>query len=296
MATGTATKLAREVKDELTHVVRTAGRAKREAKPAAKSTPARVVSRAGLVGRGIFYLIVGGIAVQIAVNDGSSSHQADASGALRTVAQQPLGHLMLVILGIGLAAYAVFRLIDGVYLADRESSEPTRWGERVVSFGALVVYAVFATLSLLVAFGASHGGSERKDQTLTAKVLGWPGGPELVAAVGLGLVIAGVVLAVHAIGRRFLEDFRKRDVGDAWALVTVLGIVGHLGRGIAYTLVGVFVFSSAVTFDPNRARGLDQSLRTLAEQPYGPYALGVVAAGLIGFGFYCFAESRWRWL
>lgn len=296
MATGTATKIAREVKDELSHAVRSAARAKRDAKPAAKSTSARAISRAGLMGRGIFYLIVGGIAVQIAVNGGPSSHQADASGALRAVAQQPLGHVMLAVFGVGLAAYALFRLIDAVYLADRESSEPMRWGERIVAVGALVVYAVFATLSLLIAFGASHGGNERKDQTLTAKLLGWPGGRELVAAVGLGLLIAGGVLAYNALGRRFLEYFRKRDVGDAWGLVTVLGVVGHLGRAIAYSLVGVFVFSSAVTFDPNRARGLDQSLRTLAEQPYGPYALGVVAAGLIGFGFYCFAESRWRWL
>jgi hypothetical protein len=59
-------------------------------------------------------------------------------------------------------------------------------------------------------------------------------------------------------------------------------------------LVGVFVISAAVTFDPRKARGLDAALRTLADRPYGPYLLGAVALGLVCYGAYLLVETVYR--
>ena len=45
---------------------------------------------------------------------------------------------------------------------------------------------------------------------------------------------------------------------------------------------------------PPEAGGTGQALRTLRDQPYGPWLLSLVAAGLILFGIFSFVEARFR--
>jgi len=56
----------------------------------------------------------------------------------------------------------------------------------------------------------------------------------------------------------------------------------------------VLLVSAAVTYDPDKARGLDAALRTLAAQPYGGFLLAVVALGIAAFGVFCFIQARYR--
>ena len=63
---------------------------------------------------------------------------------------------------------------------------------------------------------------------------------------------------------------------------------------VAYAIVGILVLVAAITFDPNKAGGLDDALRTLAAQPFGAVLLVIVALGLAAYGVYCFFEARCR--
>src|SRR3954471_24011549 len=65
-------------------------------------------ARAGLVARGVVYLIIGVLSVKLAVGDGGKT--TDQQGALATIAKQPLGTVLLVLVAIGLAGYACWRL------------------------------------------------------------------------------------------------------------------------------------------------------------------------------------------
>ena len=51
---------------------------------------------------------------------------------------------------------------------------------------------------------------------------------------------------------------------------------------------------AAIDYDPKDAIGLDGALRKLADATYGPYLLGVTAAGLVCYGLYCLVDSRYR--
>jgi hypothetical protein len=42
------------------------------------------------------------------------------------------------------------------------------------------------------------------------------------------------------------------------------------------------------------AVGLDGALQKLAHQSYGPYLLGLTAAGLVAYAIYCLADARYR--
>jgi hypothetical protein len=72
------------------------------------------------------------------------------------------------------------------------------------------------------------------------------------------------------------------------------GVAGHVARGIVFTLIGAFAIKAAVDYNPRDAVGLDGALQKLAHQSYGPYLLGVTAAGLVAYGVYCFADARYR--
>jgi hypothetical protein len=76
-------------------------------------------------------------------------------------------------------------------------------------------------------------------------------------------------------------------------VVARLGTVGTIARGVVFGVAGGLVLTAAITFDAKKSTGLDGALRTLAHQPYGPYLLGAVAAGLIAFGLFGFAAARW---
>ena len=56
----------------------------------------------------------------------------------------------------------------------------------------------------------------------------------------------------------------------------------------------MFLVVAAVEARPQRAKGIDSSLRALAAAPIGPWLLVLVALGLIMFGVYSCCEARWR--
>jgi Domain of Unknown Function (DUF1206) len=73
-----------------------------------------------------------------------------------------------------------------------------------------------------------------------------------------------------------------------------LGQFGLVARGIAWSLIGWFLVRAAVQFDPREAKGLDQVLRSLADESWGTIVLLVVAVGFIGYGAYCAVQARYR--
>jgi hypothetical protein len=77
-------------------------------------------------------------------------------------------------------------------------------------------------------------------------------------------------------------------------VVGVLGAAGQAARGVVFGMIGVFLVQAAVSYDPHKARGLDDSLRVLAHGTWGRAALVAVAAGLAAFGAYSLLEARYR--
>ena len=51
---------------------------------------------------------------------------------------------------------------------------------------------------------------------------------------------------------------------------------------------------AAVTYDPAVPTGLDAGLQAMADEPYGPLLLVLLALGLIAFGVYCLFDARYR--
>jgi hypothetical protein len=66
-------------------------------------------ARFGIAARGIVYVVVGVLAVQVAAGAGGKT--TDQQGALNTIAEQPAGTVLLALVAIGLLGYASWRLL-----------------------------------------------------------------------------------------------------------------------------------------------------------------------------------------
>jgi hypothetical protein len=262
---------------------------------AARGSVTEGAARAGLTARGVIYLLVGALALQIAF--GGSSEQADRQGALEEISEKPLGSVMLWALGIGLVGMAVWRLSEAVFgAAGPDGRKATK---RLASAARFVFYGFVAYSVLAFAAGESGGGgggsSDEQSRDVTARALELPGGQWLVGAAGVGVIAAGVWIGVRAAMRSYHKHLRLGEMSRRTRrLVDVTGVGGGVARGLVFATAGVFAVRAAIEYEPDKAKGLDDTLRSFAESPVGPVLLACVAFGLVLFGLFSFAMARWR--
>jgi hypothetical protein len=266
------------------HVRSTASRA-------ADSKPLEYLARGGFICYGVIHLLFAWLALQVAF--GNSAGESDQSGALQIVARQPAGKFLLILIIVGMVALAVWQAFAAA-IGESGPQTKTAIAERVVSGCRAVLYGYFAWLSVKIIQGASASQAQSQQNT-TSKVMSATGGRWLVGIVGLVVLGIGIGLAVYGIKKKFEEHLNTGQMrSSVRRTVRRLGVAGYTAKGVAYAIAGVLLVTAAVTYDPNKARGLDGALKTLAKQSYGPWLLGLVALGIAAFGVYCFFQARFR--
>jgi Domain of Unknown Function (DUF1206) len=251
-------------------------------------------ARAGLLAKAALYGIVGALALAVALGAGGTP--ADQQGALATLADEPLGKLLIGLLAAGLLGYALWRLAQAVLDTGGEGSDATGVVTRIGCAGSAAIHlALFAFAVQLLAGsgGGSQGGSgSGQEQETTAGVLGWPAGRAIVIVAALVILGVGAYNAYRGVTKRFMEDLSVG--GAARRTAERVGLVGHVARGAVFALIGALLMKAAVEFDPSEAEGLDGALARLAGQPYGQVLLGLAAAGLLAYAAYCVLDARYR--
>jgi hypothetical protein len=247
------------------------------------------LARAGLAARGVVYAVIGILALKLALGDGGKA--TNQQGALKTIADRPVGKTLLVIVAIGLAGYALWRLARAALGHGPEQSDSGM--DRLAALASGIAYTILCVTAVKILTGASTGSGTPKKAT--GGVLDWTGGPWLVGIAGVVLIGVAAYQAHKGLTEKFLDDSKtgqmSRGVQRAF---TALGIFGHVARAVVFTLVGYGLIRAAIDYDPQKAVGLDGALRKLQDASYGPWLLGLVAAGLIGFAAYSAADARYR--
>ncbi|MFJ1707280.1 DUF1206 domain-containing protein [Kitasatospora sp. NPDC088346] len=269
----------------------------------------RSAGRAGFLARGVVYTLIGLLAARIGL--GSGNEEADRQGALRQIAAQEFGSVMLWALAAGFGCMALWRGSAAVLGSTGPGGAGRRKaGSRALDAVRAAFYASVCWGTAAFALGTSggtgargsggqagSGGGDAESRDWTAALLRLPAGRILAGLAGAALVVAGVTVAVRALLRRFLRKLDTAAMGPRTrTAVTAAGVGGNLARGAVFAGAGVFVVTAAVRFDPGRAKGMDDTLRSFAVSPAGPWLLLPVAAGLLLFGVFSFASARWRTL
>lgn len=243
--------------------------------------------RLGLMGHGVYYLLLAMLCTQLLL--GSGGQETGAQGAVATVARQPFGQLLLGGLTLAFAAYATIRWIRAVRASDLVDRAKNALRATIWTF--LTALAGNALRSGIQAGGSSGGGGDT-GTSITRTVLELPGGPWLVAAVGLFL--AGV--AAYQVDKA-TDDALGSELGelglDGRRIARWLGRIGYIGRALAYGLVALFVVHAAMTHDPSAGKGLDGALQEAQQTSWGPWLLLAVTVGFAAFGTFRLVEARY---
>jgi hypothetical protein len=253
-------------------------------------------ARFGFAAKGVVYAVVGILAAQAAFTTGGRT--TDTQGALQSIVKQPFGQILLVIIAIGLSGYVLWRLVQAVLDPEGIGSDAKGIAQRLGYATTSVIYAGLAFSAVKLAAGTAAGSSDGGNssaQDWTARILSQPFGQWLVGLGGALIIGLGFYFFYEAFSGKFYKEFKIREMSEAERkAATWFGKVGIAARGIVYTIIGLFLMVAARQANPEQARGVGGALGALAEQPYGPWLLGVVALGLILYGAYMGLYAKYR--
>ena len=271
----------------------TLDQAEQAVRSAARNPWVERLARFGYAARGVVYALIGLLAIQAAFGGrGAIEQQATPEGALQRIAEQ--SRLLLVLVAIGLAGYALWRFVQAILDPENKGSDAKGLVKRGAMLASGIVYAGLALLAARMVSGtgqASGGGS----QGTAAGLMDKPFGRWLVVLAGIAVIGSALYHIYEAYTKRFRRRLKLEEMdANEERLATRTGQVGLAARGIAFLVSGWFLVQAGLQYDPNEARGLGGALASLASQPYGPWLLGIVALGLVAYGAYSFLQARYR--
>lgn len=251
------------------------------------------LARFGYAAKGTVYGIVGLLAAQAAFGTGGKT--TDTQGALQTIVTQPFGKVLLGLVAIGLMGYVLWRFVQAIKDPENKGTDAKGLAQRLGYAISGLIYAGLALSAVRLVLGSGGGGNSNSTQDGTASLLAQPFGQWLVGAVGafvIGLGFYQFYLAYSAKFRKELNLTQLSDTEQKW--VMSIGRLGLAARGIVFCVIGFFLIQAGRQSDPKEARGLGEALQALAQQPYGPWILGIVAVGLVAYGIYMVIQARYR--
>jgi hypothetical protein len=250
-----------------------------------------LLTRVGFIGYGLFHLAIAWLALQIALGHGAPS--GDQSGAFQLLNGQPDGRVLLIVVIVGLIAMSVWQLLLAA-VGHREETGRGRVVERLASVARTIIYGVLAWTAIRVVSGAPTSSAAQQTKA-TAGILASPAGRWLVGLAAVLVLTVAVGMIVYGARRSFEKYLRLGQMSSrVRVVVTTLGQVGYISKGVAFGIVGVLLFDVAIIDSSARSAGLDAALHTLSRQPFGPYLLILVAIGFAAHGVYCFCQSKYR--
>jgi hypothetical protein len=265
-----------------------------QARQAGRSTTAQRLVLFGWAAKGVVYLALAWLVLQLAF--GRAPQQASSRGALDWIAQTAPGVVAIVVLGVGLVAFALGRVLEVTVLATPQIDTKDKVEAGVLAMLYVVLaLSAFSILGIAGGRGASGGSGGQTQQQGTALLLGLPGGQVIVAAIGVAVIAFGAYSAYKGVKEKFLGTLRTGAMSPGVRSATKkIGTAAYVTRGIVFALIGWFLVQAALTYNPQEARGLDGALREVAEAPWGPAVLTGIALGLLCYGAFCLLESRYR--
>jgi hypothetical protein len=249
-----------------------------------------MTARIGYAAKGVVYAVIGGLAVKEAF--GSGGDVTGSREALREIASGPFGTVLLGLVTAGLAAYAIWRLVQAVVDPEGSASDSDgkRWAQRAFYLFSAVVYGFLTWYGISILMGSGGGSSSSGQQTQGLLAHGW--GAWLVGIAGVAVIARGGWQLWKAYTDRFRKKIRRFDLGPVqgrWVLRA--SRVGLTARGVVFGIIGVSLIYAALTRDPSNAQGTEGALGLLVGTPW---LLGAVGAGLFCYAVYQWVKARYR--
>ena len=239
-----------------------------------------LLTRIGFAARGLLYLIIGYLALQLGKAE-------DAGGALDYIRDEA-GGLVLALLALGFAAYGIWRLVDAAFDTQSKGDDAKGIIGRLAGAVSGFIHLGLAFTAAKLALGSGSGGdSSEKAESGAATAMSLPGGEILLYLAAAILVVAGGAQLVVAAKRSFCKHISPEARNRWWVIAA--GVGGHAARGIIFLAAAWLVFNATRHHQAEEAGALGDALTSLPDT-----LRAAVAAGLCLFGLYSLIEARYR--
>lgn len=264
-----------------------------QARRAAANPWLRFAQRLGYVVRGLLYGVMGALALGVALGLGGPA--TGPEGSLAFLVDNPARTPLLIVFGLGLAAYAVWGLVRAILDPFHRGSEPVGIAERLGFAWSGLTYGVLAVVvGQLLAWGGRARPEADGTHVIVAATLAWPGGGWITGAAGMIALLMGLsqfIEAYRAGFRKYLKRERMDRVERAAA--DWLGRWGMLARGVTFSVLGFLLMQAGLHHDAERASGFGGAFVFILAQPLGRPLTVLVALGFIALGLHSLAQARW---
>ncbi len=247
-----------------------------------------VAARAGLVTRGIFYLLLSVLVLALLLGE-PVDRQANANGALSAVDDTHVGTALLLLAAAGFAAFGVLRVVGA--LTDRRHGRL----RRLTTAGQGLLYLSLSLGTLGFVAGRRALGSEAEQSRTASALLGFPGGRLLLVAVGIVFLSTCLWQLVVTASGGFADTLHMDRMDPPVRQLTMLTArLGIPARALSVAPVGAFLVVAGVRDKAASARGLNALLLDLVQSSWGRVLVVFVAVGFVVFALYSFLEAAFR--
>lgn len=263
------------------------GEAADVAEAASNSALLDVVARAGFAVMALLHIVIGAIAVALVLG---APGQAEPTGAIEQLAANAWGPALMWAGFLGCAGLSLWQLSEATLRA-RHLPRGQRLG-KLVSSGFLSIAYGSVGLSFAGFALGNRGDSGDSTRDFSTALVGGPFGIPLLIGLGLTIIGIGVYFIIKGVGKKFKDELHYFEGTHRGHLVSVLGVAGHIAKGVALVLTGLLFVIAAATNNPGSSTGLDGSLKALRDHPYGPVLLLAIGAGFIAYGAFALVRAR----
>lgn len=253
----------------------------------------KTMARTGFIAKGVVYGIIGVLTFKAAFDMGGQ--KAGQMQVLEWLEKQTFGNILLILMALGLLCYAAWRFVQAVKDPEHIGDDKKGKAKRTGFFLSGLLYLGLAVLAALKAFGSSKGsgssGSAQQSSFFASET-----GLVVLGIIGAGIVIAGIFQFVKAYKNDYYKKLGLATLGDEKKRKSVKRTAefGLSARGVILLIIGFFAVKAAINSNPSEIKTTREAFSFIQESNYGPWLMGLVAAGLIAYAVYMFLMAKYR--
>ncbi|UWQ42024.1 DUF1206 domain-containing protein [Leisingera aquaemixtae] len=242
------------------------------------------VMRTGYAGRALVYLAVAGVSLRSIWEGGEAKGTAAALEWL----QGGWGTAVIILITIGLFAYAVWRMVDSFWDLEAYGSGAKGLIARAGMIVTGLIHLGLGILALSVLTGsgeAAEGGGGLSGYFNSAA------GKAALGIAGILTIGAGGYYIRKAWKETYRNHLRANPVTLHLNSALKAGLAAH---GVVIAIIGFLILQAALSASGTPEAGIGTAFDWLHDKVYGRILVTVLCVGLLGFALFCLVNALYR--
>ncbi|MFC5284679.1 DUF1206 domain-containing protein [Pedobacter alpinus] len=244
----------------------------------------------GYFSKGLIYTLIGVLAALVAFGfNGNIRSQAEI---VNPISKLPGGEILNIIIGLGLISYCVYRfyaaIVDPLYHGDKK-----RVRIRAVHAYTGALYLILAISFIKPILNMESSADLSSEKAALDLILSKSYGIYLIWVIAISM--AGNAIWQFYLGYSgiYMVQVDDEPTGKEYGFVKKTGKFGYMARGVVFGVISFFMVKVALHKNSDAYEGTEGAFEYLLNLTYGPFLMGTVAFGMIGYGLFCIMVARY---